>query len=196
MVLSAASRTVNNVLPAPPTVDSKHAGCEIGRSDAETAEIDAVLGRRRAAVGVEAVDDVVAEAGGVVDEGVEATADVDRVIAATADDRVVVVIAAAEMRVVAGTAIDHVVAVIAVEGVVTGTAEQLVGASLPLMMLARALPVPLIASLPVRLRFSTLSTKCVADRGVRRGPYRPRRARSTCHPRHRPHRCRCRRRRP
>ena len=91
-------------------------GGEVRRRDAEPAEIDAILGRRRAARGVEAVDDVGAEAGGVVDDRVDAAADIDGVVAGTADDRVVVV--AAVERVVAVAAVEQVVAVIAVERVV------------------------------------------------------------------------------
>ena len=125
MVAEPASLIVSNVsTPATATFDD--ARREVGRSDPESAEIDAVLVGRRAAVGVEAADYVGTEVRRVVDEGVEATADVDRVIATIADDRVVVVIDAADDDVVTETTIDHVVAVIAVEGVVTGTAEQLV----------------------------------------------------------------------
>ena len=62
--------------------------------------------------------------GGVVDDGVDATADIDRVVASAADDGVVVV--ATVEGVVAVAAIEQVVAVVAVERVVAATAEQLV----------------------------------------------------------------------
>ena len=114
------------VVAARPSDLERRAGREVGGRDAEAAEVDPVLVGRGAAGGVEAVDDVVAEADGVVDDGVDAAADVDGVVAGAADDGVVVV--AAVERVVAVAAVEQVVAVIAVERVVAAAAEELVGA--------------------------------------------------------------------
>ena len=128
---------------------------KVGRGNAETAEIDAVLVGGRAAGRIEAVDRVVAEVGGIVDDGVEAAADVDGVVAGAADDGVVVV--ATVQRIVAARRrpSDRCRRCRSAYRV-PAAPKQLVGRAVADDRVGQLLPMPLIAA-PVKFRFSTLA---------------------------------------
>ena len=84
---------------------------KVGGGDAQGAEVDQVLRGSGATCGIEVVDDVGAEPGGVVDEDIVTAANVNRVIAGSTDYGVGIAARTAGQVIVAGAAVDHVAAV-------------------------------------------------------------------------------------
>ena len=123
-------RTVTIVSPASAPVPSAQVtrAAKVVRRDPEAAQVDLILST--GGIGIEAIDDIIAESGGGVADDVVAIVpivEIDGVVSFTTDDRIGVVAGAAVQRIVAGAAIDQVGIVAAIDAVVAAAAEELVG---------------------------------------------------------------------